>query len=140
MIQWFERQHGVLECMRHPADGRMTFVTLFSRNEVPRVLASRNRAVMTRRARTNYLRVVDGCHRNPAAGGVTALARVCRLCVCRVFASGVSAVVTADAVAGNVDVIKRCRNPARGRMAVVTIIATADVSLVLAFCDSPVMA
>lgn len=57
-----------------------------------------------------------------------------------VFAGCVCTVVTANAVAGNIRVIKICGYPSHGCVAIVTVVATADMRCVLADRNGAVMA
>jgi len=68
------------------------------------------------------------------------LAKIGRLNVRQVLADRVSAVVAAEAVRGDIDMIEVRRNPANRRMAVIAVVATTDMSRILAFGDRAVMA
>lgn len=68
------------------------------------------------------------------------LTYISRLNVGGVFASGIDIVVATETTAGDVIVIEKGRNPARGGVAVVAVVAASDVVGVLACRNRTVMA
>lgn len=118
----------------------MTVVAVVAALDMCRMLTGRGDAIMTRPARTEYLAVVDGERRRPDVAGVTVFANVGRLDVRRRLAGCIRAVVAVETVAGDVYVIEVGRQPADGRMAIVTAIAAGDMRRVLARCGYTVVA
>ena len=71
--------------------------------------------------------MVDRKRRYPGIRRVTVFANNAGLNVIRIFSGGVYAVVATSTVARDVDMVEICRQPARRRMAVLAIFATANV-------------
>ena len=132
MIQWLVTQTHVLVNMRSPSIGRMTVTALAVRHEVPLVLAGRSVSIMAGRTGTQDLRVVYGCYRYPGDRRVTVLADVCRQDMRRVLTCSSCAIVAADAVIGDVRVVKGRRCPGDGGVAIVAVVAAGNVGRVLA--------
>ena len=86
----------------------MTIVTVNSTVYMRRRLPGRNHAVMTRPASSEYLGVIDGEGRRPNIRRMAVFANIRRLNMRERFTGGFNAVMTADAVAGDIDVIKVC--------------------------------
>lgn len=76
--------------------------------------------------------MVDCERRGPCVRVVAVFAHVAGLDVRGSFAGCLSTVVAVDAIAGDVDVIKICRKPCRGRMTVVAGNSAVDMCRVLA--------
>jgi len=109
---------------RGPLGAFMAICADFGRIDVRRLLAHGHGSVMARAAHTQDLRVVDGVRRRPGHVVMAGLAKVGRFQVSQwVLARRADAVVAADAIAGDVYVVEIGRNPARGRVAVVAVIA-----------------
>ena len=90
----------------------MAVIAGIATNNMRRVLARRDRAVMTAVTRTDDLRVVYGKDRCKYIGVVAVLADVAGLNVSEILADGIGAIVTVDTVARNVEMIKVRRQPA----------------------------
>ena len=129
----------VVEIRRYPTSRCVAVVTSVATRNVARRLSSRRETVVTGATGSGYLGMVDDVHRRKRIGIVTIFAHVgCRY-VGWVFSGCICTVVTAAAIADDVDVIEVCRCPARGGMAVITIVAAVQVSWVLARgCDAVV--
>ena len=84
--------------------------------------------------------MIDRHHRCKNIGGVAVLADIGCLNMCRVLARCVRAVMTADAIAGDIDVIKVRWQPANGAVAVIAGIAAGDMRRVLADGSDAVVA
>jgi hypothetical protein len=125
----------VIEVCRHPGRGRVAVVATVAAGDVCRVLTDRYCSVMTRRACADDLRMIDAVGRRENRYIVAVLADIARRYMVDILADRVSAIVTADAITSDIVVIKVCRQPGQGRMAIVAIIATRYVRRVLSFCD-----
>lgn len=79
---------------RNPASGRMTIVTVVAAADVRGVLAGRNRAVVTRRASTDDLGMINGVGRREEVAVMAILAHVAGLDMPGIFANCDSAVMT----------------------------------------------
>ena len=84
----------------------MTVVAVIATGKVRWVLADCNNAIMTRAASPQYLCVVDSKSRCPYIWIVAILANIRRKNMCRILTRCFDTVVTADAIAGDVQVIK----------------------------------
>jgi hypothetical protein len=122
----------MIEIRRRPGDRRMAVVAVVTARYMPRVLAGRRRAVMATAAGADNLGMVDGKYRQPRIRRVTVLANIGCLDMVLRLARCVDTVMAVDAVARDIDVVKVCRQPARGGMAVLAVVATADVCRVFA--------
>jgi len=71
---------------------------------------------------------------------MTKLTRIARVDVGRMLAGRVRTVMAANAVAGNIGVVKVRRYPTISRMTIVAVVATRDVSRVFAGSNRTVMA
>ena len=78
------------------------------------MFADRSDTVMARAASADYLSVVHCESWNPDVRVMAVFANICCQHMCRVFARCFDAVVTADAIAGDVQVIKIRGQPADG--------------------------
>ena len=96
----------VIEVRRQPAYRAVTVVAGIAAGNVCRVLADGNAAIVAGNAGTNDLCVIDGQHRRKYIRRMAVLADVRCLNVGWVFANRVRAVVTAEAIAGDIDMIK----------------------------------
>lgn len=117
----------------------MAVIAGVAARDVRRGFARRSDAVMAGSTRTDYLHVVDGVDRRKHARIVAILANVSGLNVRRAFAYGVCTVVTGAAIVGNIRVIEVGGQPADGRMAVVAVCTSGQVSRMLAFRSDTVM-
>ncbi len=90
----------------------MAVIAGIATNNMRRVLARRDRAVMTAVTRTDDLRVVYGKDRCKYIGVVAVLADVTGLNVSEILAGGIGAIVTVDTIARNVEMIKVRGQPA----------------------------
>jgi len=140
MIQRFERQRSVAEVVGRPRNSIVAGVAFFRGDEMPSILSSGNDAVVTRGARPQHLGVVNGIDRHPHVGVMAVLADVGRLYMGRTLACGISAVVTADAVVNDIDVIKKCRQPGDGGVAIITVVTAGDMRRMFARGNGAVMA
>jgi hypothetical protein len=84
--------------------------------------------------------MVDGKGGHEFNIGMAVFANIGSQYVSETFANGVAAVVTADAVVNNVHMTECGRQPADGRMAIVTIGTSINMSRVLACRNDAVMA
>ncbi len=84
--------------------------------------------------------MVDGKGRREFNVRMAVFANIGGQYVSEILANGVAAVVTADAVVNNVHMTECGRQPADGRMAIVTIGASINMSRVLACRNDAVMA
>ncbi len=130
----------VVEIGRQPARGRMAVVARVAGLDVIGVLARGGGSVVTGAAGTNDLKVVDRVRRCPFDVVVAVFAQLRCRDVCRGFPCSSKAVMAAGAIAGYVDVVEIGRHPGSRRVAVVAVVAAADMRLVLAGCDRAVMA
>jgi len=131
---------GVIKVGRDPRVGRMTVVAVVAAGNVGRVLAGGRIAVMAGEAGTNDLRVIDHVGRHERHVVVAVLANIGGIDMRRVLARSLRPVVTADAVVGDVGVIKVGGDPCVGRMAVVAVVAAGNVGRGLAGGGVAVMA
>ncbi len=95
---------------------------------------------MTRRARSQNLRVIDPDDRCPGYRAVAILTYIGCLSVRRRFTGRIGAVVATETVARDADVIEIGRYPADGRVTVVAIVAAGNMCRVLASGDRTVVA
>ena len=122
---------GVVEVGRDPRVGRMTVVAVVAAGNVGRVLACGRVAVMAGEAGANDLRVIDHVGRHKRHVVVAVLADIGGIDMRRVLARSLRPVVTADAVGGDVGVIKVGRDPRVGRVAVVAVVAARNMASIL---------
>src|SRR6516162_1066776 len=87
----------VVEAGRRPGVGGMTALAGGAGGQMARGLALRDRAVVTARARTEHLAVIDTCHRQPGDGRMAALAGVARGDMARALAAAAGRGVAGDA-------------------------------------------
>ena len=139
MVQRLVGQPHVPVCMWNPRDAVVTDVAFLLCDEVPRILARCNDAVMAGRARPQYLGMVDPDYGAPRGRAMTVFAHICRQRMRRPFASRVQTIVTTDAVTGDGRMIEVRRNPGDGRMTIIAVVAARDVVWVLAFRDRAVV-
>ncbi len=130
---------GMIEIGGNPADRGMTIVTGIAAIDMCRILAGRDRAVVTAVAGTNNLRVIDSHCRRKGNHIVAVLAYQGGLYVCWVLADGVGAVVTAGTIAGDVHVVEIGRNPSASGMTIIASVATGQVRGMFAGCGHTVM-
>ena len=131
---------GVIECRRNPAGGRMTIIAGIAACQVRRVLADRNSIVVAGLAGTNDLGVIHRHGRLKQRGAVAIFTNVGGQYVIQIFPDRIRSIVTTDAIARDIGVIERCRNPAVGRMTIVASVAARNVRRILAQRDGAVMA
>ena len=127
VILGFVRQRRMTIVGRRPGIGFVAGITLQRGTEVIRVLSCCYDPVVTRRAASQYLRVVDGYDRRESIGGMAVLTHVRRLRVPRVLAGCIIAIVAAEAIARDIYVIEICRYPGHRTVAIVAVIATRNV-------------
>ena len=92
----------------------MTVVAIVAAGKVRWMLADCNNAIMARSASPQDLCVVDNKGRRPYIWIVAILTNIRRKNMCRTLARCFDTVVTAYAIAGDVQVIEICREPACG--------------------------
>ena len=124
----------VIEIRRRPGDCRMAVIAVVATRNMSRVLARSRCAIVAGAAGTDNLRVVDSECRQPGIRCMAIFADIRCLNVILVLAGRVDAVVTAYAVAGDIDVVKIRRQPARGRVAIFAVVAARYVRRVLPGC------
>ncbi len=129
----------MVEVGRQPGDRSVAVVAVVAAVYVSRVLAACCDAVMAGAAGTYHLRVVNRKDRRPDVRCMAVFADVAGLHVRRAFAGGIRAVMAAHAVPCDIHVIEIRRQPASGRVAVVTVIAAGDVVRVFAACRDAVV-
>jgi len=118
----------------------MAVVAVIATRYMPRVLAGSRGAVVAGTASADNLCVVDSECRQPGIRRMAIFADIRCLNVILVLAGRVDAVVTAYAVAGDIDVVKIRRQPARGCMAIFAVVAAGYVRRVLPGCYHAIMA
>jgi len=96
----------VIEGCRSPSNGGVTVVAGVATGDVRRVFADRNNAVVTRAARANHLRMVNGKYRREDVCVVAVFTDICCLNMRLILADGVHAVMAVDAGADDVDMIE----------------------------------
>jgi hypothetical protein len=126
---------GVVVIRRQPRDSGMAVVAIIATGYVRGMLAGCNDAIMTRAAAAENLCMVDGDRRYPDGRTVTILAHVCGKNVRRVLAGCVRTIVAIRAVARDIYVVEVSWSPTRCCVAVVTVIATLNMTGVFASCD-----
>ncbi len=127
----------VVEGRRSPCNCRVAIVAGFAADEVCRVLAGCNNAIVTGVAGADDLRVVDRVYGCKYVGVMAVLANIARLDVFWILTSGIYAVVAINTGTGDVQMIKVRRQPGNRRVAVVTGFATGDMRGILAAgCDA----
>ncbi len=134
------RDVHVIEIRGQPANRGMTIVTISSAVYMCRGLPGRYHAVMTGPASSEYLRVIDGERRRPNIRCMTVFADIGRLNMGERFAGSFDAVMAADAVTGDIDVIKVCGQPANCGMTIVARGVAGDMGWVFASCRDAIMA
>lgn len=117
----------MIEVGRNPRRRCMAIITGIATDDVRRIFAGRNRAVVTGRTGADYLRVVHDVRRHPEHAVVAVLAHGRGLNMGGVLAGRVRAVMAARAITGDADVIEIRRDPGDRRMAVVAGIAAQDM-------------
>ena len=130
----------VIESGGYPAHRRMAVIAVVAANDVGRILALGNCAIVAGVTGTNNVQVIDPICRCEDDIVMTVLADIGGLEMRWILACRIRAIVAAEAIAGDVDVIEVRRNPAHGRMAVIAVVATTDMSRILAFGNRAVMA
>lgn len=128
------------EYCRRPGVSRVAQTALLRRVEVILILACCRGAVVTRGTGSQHLGVVDRDDWCPDCWVVTVLADVGGLWVLRIFAGGIGAIMAAEAIVGNICMIKGGGQPGNRCMTIVAVIATDYVSGMLAGGDDAVVA
>ena len=141
MHRAFARSHGyvvtaetiacdaaMVERCRQPGDGRMAVVATFAGRNVSRVLARRQRTVVTRRTGTKHLRVIDIYYRLPYGCAVTVFTNGRRLNMNRPPACRLHTIVTTRTATENTGMIKYRRQPGCGLMTVVTLLPCIEMT------------
>ena len=139
VIQRLIGQAGMHVDVRYPRNRFMAFVALAVGYEVTGIAASRRDAVVARGAGAKNLGMVDRRYRAPGRRVMAVLTNIGRQRVIRALTSCIGAVVAADAVIGDVGVIKVRRHPGNCCMAVVAIVTARDMSRVFASGDRAVV-
>lgn len=134
------RNVDVVEVGRQPSCCRMAVVAIVAREYVRWVLTGCGNPIVTRTARTQYLRVINGIGGRKNVRVVAILANVGCLYVRKILSRGADAVMATDAVADDTHVVEVCGPPADGRVAIFAVIATRDMRWVLAGRSDTVMA
>lgn len=129
----------VVEIRRYPANSGMAVVAGNATGNVIGVFAGCGQSIMAGPAGANHLCVIDQVDRSEGVDAVAILADGRCLNMRRILASRVDAVVAAGAITGDVDVVKIRWQPAHGRVAIVTVIATREMVEVFAGCCDAVM-
>ena len=130
----------MVKVRRNPGVSRVAVITVVATRKVRRVLAFGRHAVVAGEARANDLRVIDQVGWRERHVVVAVLAYVRRIDMDGVLTGCVRAVVAADAVVGDVHMVKVRRRPGVSRVAVITVVATGKVRRVLAFCRHAIVA
>ena len=123
---------GMVEIRRNPRRGRMAVVAVVAAREVRQIFAGRDSAVMAGEAGAEYLDVINRVGRCPDYAVVAVLADVGRIGVVGVLAGRIGTVMAADAGAGDTGMVEVRRDPRRGCMAVVAVVAARDVRRIFA--------
>ena len=130
----------MIEVGGNPGDRRVAVVTGVAALDMRRVLARCDRAVVARAAGADDLRVIDNVGRRPDHIVMAVLAEIARIDVSGALARRLYTVMAARAVVDDIGMIEVGRYPCVGCVAVVAIIAAADVRWVLAGSNSTVVA
>ncbi len=131
---------GVIEGCRQPGSCRVAVIAGIAAGDVCGMLAGGNDAIMTVSTTAKYLRVIDSHHRRKYVGRMAVLTHICCLYVRRIFAGRIRAVMTGRTIAGDIQVIEICWQPADRTMTVSAIVAADDMTLVLAGSDHAIVA
>lgn len=126
------RNVDVVEVRWNPARGRVTIVTGIATRNMRRRFAGRNIAVVTGLAGTNDLCMVHHDRWCPKIHAMAIFTHKCGLYVSEILAGRIRTVMAVGTIAGDAGVIKICWRPADGRMAVIAIITTGEMSGMLA--------
>jgi len=103
------RDVQVVEGRRTPCNCCVAIVAGFAADEVCRVLASRDYAVVTGVAGTDDLRMVDRVYGCKYIGVMAVLANIAGLNMFYILANGIHAVMAVNTGTGDVQMIKICR-------------------------------
>ena len=134
------RNVQVIECRWNPAIGRMTVVAGVTACDVRRVLACCRCAVVTGRARTNYLCVIYPIGGREHHRVMAVVASIASRYMVEVFTNRIRTIVTAEAITRDIGVVKVCRYPGCRRMAIITGITTGNVRWIFSCRNCAVMA
>lgn len=118
---------GVVEICGDPGHRGVTVVASVAACDVGRVFTGCRDAVVAGAACAQNLGVIHAHCRRPYRRTVTVFANVGRLNVCGRLAGRLSAVVAADTVTDDVHMTEDRWRPRDSRVAVITLVATADV-------------
>ena len=118
----------------------MTVIAGVATDNMRRVLACGNRAVVAGVAGTDHVGVIHPVHRCEGGNIVAVLTKIGGLNMRRSLAGRVRTIVAAQAVIGDIDMVNVGGNPAGGRMAVIAGVAAINMGRVLAFGDRTVVA
>ena len=119
---------GMIEVGRQPGHCGVAIVTIVAAGYMICILAGCRRAVVTRSAAADHLRVVDSHHRRKACRAVTIFANITGLYVCRTLADATGSVVAAHAITDNTDMIESCRYPCSRVVTGIALIVRGNVS------------
>jgi len=122
----------VVKIRGQPAKRAVAVVAGIAAGDMSLVLARCRSAVMAGAAHAYHLGVINGHHRRKDVGCMTVLTHIRGLNMCRAFAGSVYAIVAADTVSRDIRMVEIGRQPGDGTVAIVAIVATGNMSLVLA--------
>ena len=122
----------VIEVRRDPRCGRVAVITVGAARYVRGGLTGRRRAIVAEETGTDHLQVVHRIGRRPNDIVMAVLAHGGRVDMHWSLASRLRAVMTAEAVIRDRGMVEVGRDPAGGRVAIVTVVAARNVRRVLA--------
>ncbi len=122
-----------------PGIRAVAHAAVLCRIEVTRVLAGRDRAVVTGRTGSKHLIVIDVSDGLPDGSTVAVLANIRRLHVQRTLAGRFGTVMAAEAIVHDIDVVKVRRGPGDRGVTVIAVVAAGDVRRMFAGCRHAVM-
>ena len=130
----------VIKIGGYPTDGRVAAIAIIATGNMRRVFADCDRIIVARLAGADNLGMVHHHYRLPERGGVAVFADVGRLNMGQALAGRIDAIMAVAAATDNICMIKNCRYPCIGGMAIVTVVAACKVRRRLACCNNIVMA
>lgn len=125
----------VIKIRRQPRHGRVAVIAVVPAANMRCVFACRDGAVMTGRASSYNLRVIDYHDRLKERCTVAIFTDVAGQYVVLILPNRVRTIVTADTIARVIRMIEGCWYPAVGRMAGIAVIAARDMGRVFADRD-----